>query len=259
MIKDIGLRILAALIFFTRLPFWKIAEVPKEYYRRVVVLWPYTGILTGGAMALTFVAMSMILPYTIAVISAIIVRLLITGALHEDGFADFCDGFGGGRDRQRILDIMKDSHIGSYGVIGLIVYYALLFASMNSIPAELLPWMMISADMSAKFASSSIINNLPYARKEEEAKNKLIYERMTRKELAVNLAGGVIGILPATIFGGPIFFAGTIMAYIVSAVMTSYIRSKINGYTGDCCGAMFIISETAFYITTSAVAYSIMY
>lgn len=259
MIKDIGLRILAALIFFTRLPFWEIAEVPKEYYRRVVVLWPYTGILTGGAMALTFVAASMILPHTIAVISAIIVRLLITGALHEDGFADFCDGFGGGRDRQRILDIMKDSHIGSYGVIGLIVYYALLFASMNSIPAELLPWMMISADMSAKFASSSIINNLPYARKEEEAKNKLIYERMTRKELAVNLAGGVIGILPATIFGGPIFFASTIMAYIVSTVMTSYIRSKINGYTGDCCGAMFIISETAFYITTSAVVYSIMY
>ena len=131
------------------------------------MLWPYTGILTGGAMALTFVAASMILPHTIAVISAIIVRLLITGALHEDGFADFCDGFGGGRDRQRILDIMKDSHIGSYGVIGLIVYYALLFASMNSIPAELLPWMMISADTSAKFASSSIINNLPYARKEE--------------------------------------------------------------------------------------------
>lgn len=258
MIKDIGMRILAALIFFTRLPFWKIAEVPKDYYRRVVVLWPYTGILTGGAMALTFAVASMVLPQMVAVILAIIVRLLITGALHEDGFADFCDGFGGGRDRQRILEIMKDSRIGSYGVIGMIMYYAILIASMNSIPSELLPWIMISADMSAKFASSSIINNLPYARKEEEAKNRLIYERMNRKELAVNLAGGVIGILPSTICGGPIFFAGTATAYITSMLMTAYIRSKINGYTGDCCGAMFIMSETVFYVTTSAVAYSLL-
>ena len=111
----------AALIFFTRLPFWRLYQPPKESYRAVVEYWPLTGWLTGGLMAVTLWVGSLYLPYILAVLMAIIVRLLVTGALHEDGLADFCDGFGGGgSDRERILAIMKDSHIGTYGVLGLI-------------------------------------------------------------------------------------------------------------------------------------------
>ena len=77
-------------------------------------------------MAATLYFGSMILPWAVSVIVAIAVRLLITGALHEDGLADFLDGFGGGGDRARILAIMKDSHIGTYGVLGLIIYMSLL-------------------------------------------------------------------------------------------------------------------------------------
>ena len=116
-------RIWASLIFFTRLPFWRLHQPPKECYQSVVEHWPLVGWLTGGVMAATLYFSSMVLPYTVAVILAIAARLLLTGALHEDGLADFFDGFGGGgNDRQRILDIMKDSHIGTYGVLGLILY-----------------------------------------------------------------------------------------------------------------------------------------
>ena len=109
-------RIWASLIFFTRLPFWRLHQPPKECYSRVVEHWPLVGWLTGGVMAATLYFGSMVLPYTVAVLLAIAARLLLTGALHEDGLADFFDGFGGGgNDRQRILDIMKDSHIGTYG------------------------------------------------------------------------------------------------------------------------------------------------
>ena len=131
--KAILYRVLAAFGFFTRLPFWRIAQVPKEYYERVVPLWPLAGWLTGGVMALVFWLCSYVLPLNLCLIAALVSRLLLTGALHEDGFADFCDGFGGGTSRERILLIMKDSHIGTYGVLGLILYYLSLYLVLDGI------------------------------------------------------------------------------------------------------------------------------
>ena len=102
-------RPLAAFIFFTRLPFWRLRQPPKQAYNSVVEWWPLTGWLTDGLMAATLYVASLCLPPAVAVLLAIMVRLLVTGALHEDGLADFFDGFGGGgQDRQRILAIMKD-------------------------------------------------------------------------------------------------------------------------------------------------------
>ncbi len=130
------MRLLAALVFFTRLPFWRIADIPKEYFKRLVEYWSLTGVLTGGIMALVLFLTSLIMPIEIAIIFAISSRLIVTGALHEDGLADFCDGFGGGTDRERTLAIMKDSHIGTYGVIGLIIYFLLtLVCSLKCIAA----------------------------------------------------------------------------------------------------------------------------
>ena len=78
---------LAALIFFTRLPFWRLAQPDKSCYRRVVEYWPLAGWLTGGLMAATLYGASLLFPYPIAVVLAIAVRLLVTGALHGMDFA----------------------------------------------------------------------------------------------------------------------------------------------------------------------------
>ena len=175
-------RIWAAFIFFTRLPFWRLHQPSKECYKTVVEHWPLTGWLTGGAMAATLYFGSMVLPYLVVVVAAIVVRLLITGALHEDGLADFFDGFGGGgTDRQRILDIMKDSHIGTYGVLGLILYELLLGATLFSMPAELAALMILAADPYSKMVASQLIIMMPYARTEETAKNKTVYRKIEWK------------------------------------------------------------------------------
>ena len=92
-----------------------------ECFRHVVNYWPFAGWITGGTMALTFALAVQILSVPYAILLAIIARLILTGALHEDGLADFIDGMGGGTTRERVLEIMKDSHIGTYGVIGLIM------------------------------------------------------------------------------------------------------------------------------------------
>ena len=127
-------RLWASLMFFTRLPFWRIRQVDAECFKHVVDYWPFAGWLTGGTAALVFWLVSGILPIATAALAAIGTRLWLTGALHEDGLADFCDGFGGGTTRERTLAIMKDSHIGTYGVLGLVFYIGLLISLISALP-----------------------------------------------------------------------------------------------------------------------------
>ena len=102
-------RIWAAFIFFTRLPFWRLHQPPKECFETVVEHWPLVGWFTGAIMASVIYFGSIVFPWFLTVTIAIAIRIIITGAIHEDGLADFIDGFGGGgNNRQRILDIMKD-------------------------------------------------------------------------------------------------------------------------------------------------------
>ena len=250
-------RIWAAFIFFTRLPFWRLHQPPKACYKTVVEHWPLTGWLTGGAMAATLYFGSMVMAYPVVVIAAIVVRLLVTGALHEDGLADFLDAFGGGgTDRQRILDIMKDSHIGTYGVLGLILYELLLGATLLSMSPEMAALAILAADPYSKMVASQLITMMPYARTEETAKNKTVYRKMGWKA-GVGLA--IQGLLPMAAFlydtGLPwetVIFLPCIVMYFLYLL----IWHRLQGYTGDCCGAVCLLVELAVYLVICAsVAY----
>ncbi len=237
--------LLAAITFFTRLPLWRVCHIPTDAFKNVVPFWSLTGWLTGGIMAATYMIAEMILPMSVALVLALLSRILLTGALHEDGLADFCDGFGGGRnDRSRIMAIMKDSHIGTYGVIGLIIYYMMCYMCLLEMPSWLIPAMLICGDTWSKFCASQIVNFLPYARKESEAKNRTVYERMTPGLFCASLAGGALPLLllPAELLPAIIFPA------ITSAFMIRFMKRRIEGYTGDCCGATFLICELSFYV-----------
>lgn len=242
-------KLFAAIGFFTRIPVWRIVDIPAEKYRHVVDLWPVAGWLTGGITALALWAALLALPVFAAVVAAFAVRLLLTGALHEDGLADFIDGTGGGTNRERILEIMKDSRIGSYGVIGLIIYFLLLVACVASLPPAIAPLVVFAADPWSKFCGSFLINTLPYARKQEEAKNKLIYDRMSLPMFLICL---ISGILPSFFLPMPYWLALP-LPIAVSALMILYLRHKIGGYTGDCCGAAALLCELAFYFSAAIV------
>ena len=200
-------------------------------------------------MAATLYLVSLVLPWPVAVIAAIIVRLLITGALHEDGLADFLDGFGGGGDRDRILAIMKDSHIGTYGVLGLILYLSLLGAALYSMTPMIAALTVFAADPFSKMVASQLINMLPYARREEEAKNKTVYRKPS---LAAGLSLTVQGLLPMALMiwltGISWYFVIAIPAVVMYFLYLLMLR-KIKGYTGDCCGAVCLLVELAVYLT----------
>jgi adenosylcobinamide-GDP ribazoletransferase len=238
----------AALIFFTRLPFWRAYQPPQASYKAVVEYWPLTGWLTSGAMAATLYFGSMTLPWIVTVVAAIAVRLLITGALHEDGLADFFDGFGGGGDRDRILAIMKDSHIGTYGVLGLIIYMLLLGTTLYSLPVTVAALTVLAADPFSKMVTSQLVSMLPYARREEEAKNKTVYRKPT---LAAGLGLTVQGLLPMALMiwlTGISWYLVLCVPVVVMYFLYLLIWRKIHGYTGDCCGAVCLLVELTVYL-----------
>ena len=242
-------RLFAAFIFFTRLPFWRIHQPRKEAYETVVELWPLTGWLTAGCMVAPLYFGSFVVPTTLAAMAAIIVRILITGALHEDGLADFIDGFGGGgTDRKRILDIMKDSRIGTYGVVGLVLYFMLLHQSLTILPSRITALMIFAADPFFKMMTAQLIQMMPYARTAETAKGQVVYRK-------INIKAGLLlliqGTLPAI---GLWYFAGLPYLCIAIPALVFYLlyllmHRRINGYTGDCCGAVFLLTELTFYLT----------
>ena len=238
------MNLLAAFIFFTRLPFWRLKEVPSECFKHVVPYWPWVGWLTGGLMAMVLGLGSQVMPVSLAWILAIVTRLLVTGALHEDGLADFFDGFGGGTTRERTLTIMKDSHIGTYGVIGLIVYF-LLMLELRHLPVPVLCTLVVCGDCWGKLCASQLINFLPYARKEEDSKAKVIYNRMSGKELFFCIAGGVLPLLLLPSY----LWVALIAPCLVLVFLIRMMKRRLQGYTGDCCGATFLMCEMAFYLS----------
>lgn len=251
----------AALIFFTRLPFWRIYQPPKDSYKAVVEYWPIVGWLTGGLMAATLYFGSMVMPYNMAIICAILIRVLVTGALHEDGLTDFIDGFGGGgTDRQRILDIMKDSRIGTYGVLGIIFYELLLFFTISSLPPKLAAITIFAADPYAKMIAGQIIQMMPYARTEEQSKAKNIYRRMN---IHAGISLAVQGLLPLGFFfyvtrgiveWNMVVFIPCVVMYFLYLL----IWKRLHGYTGDCCGALFLLIELSVYLTVAILWSNIM-
>lgn len=237
-------RLLAAFIFFTRLPFWRLADVPAEAFKRVVPFWPLTGWLTAGLSVLVLYLASLFFPVHIAILTAIATRLLITGCLHEDGLADVSDGFGGGTSHERILSIMKDSHIGTFGVIALFLYFGFYYLLLSSLPLEVAGCALLAGDPYSKAVAAMVINRLPYARKEEESKIKTSYNPMTGLEYIICISAGS---LPLFMLPSPVYLLAALLPVLTWLGLTNRMKRKIQGYTGDCCGALFLLCELSFY------------
>ena len=244
--------IAAALVFFTRLPFWRFRafNVPAEYFKQVINYWAVVGWLTAAAMAGTLWCAAQVLSYSVAVVVALLIRLLITGALHEDGLADFFDGFGGGATRERTLAIMKDSHIGTYGVLSLIFYFLLFYLLLSNLDLHTACFVILAADPLCKFISSLITLFLPYARNEETSKSKTVYRKMSVQTATISI---VFGLLPFILLLKFPLWTAIIFPIFVFLGLVLLMKKKIQGYTGDCCGALFLMCELSFYLGISIV------
>jgi adenosylcobinamide-GDP ribazoletransferase len=220
-------------------------------YKRLpqaAIYLPLIGWLVGGICALVFYLADLVWPQATAVILALIAGILLTGALHEDGFADVCDGFGGGIHKQRILEIMKDSHIGVYGVIGLLLMLLLKISVLTTMPAAAVPLVLLAGHSISRLSPLLLMRRYTYARGNDSKASGAVYQPSFR-EMAFAAA---TALLPLALL--PVWCASAIISVWVATIFLGrYFYRHIGGYTGDCLGASQQVAETVFYLSVSAL------
>jgi adenosylcobinamide-GDP ribazoletransferase len=235
--------LLTAIQYFTRVPVPRVIDFSQDRLDRSMRYFPLIGVLVGGAMALGFDLTSRLWPSSVAVAIVISLGVLMTGGLHEDGLADFCDAFFAGRDRDTTLAIMKDPHLGSYGVLGLVLTLLIRFAVLVALsPAIILPG-LIAAHAFSRLMALAAMQSLDYVRGRDAA----IKPGRTVLGWFGTLMAGSCGLLPLVMLGWRALAAAG-LAMSVSLVIGWICRRKIGGYTGDCLGAIQQLSEIAFYL-----------
>jgi adenosylcobinamide-GDP ribazoletransferase len=241
-----------SLMFFTRIPCPEWVDYSEEYLNKANMYFPFIGWIVGGSSALIFWMSSLLFPLSICVIISMIASILITGAFHEDGFADVCDGFGGGWTREKILEIMKDSRVGSYGVIGMILMLGTKFTALNQMNVHIIPAAMIAGHSISRFAAASVIFTHSYCRENEDSKAKPLAKKMTVTELII---AAIFGFLPLLFLGNYIFLFAIIPVFFARQYLTHFFEKWIGGYTGDCLGAIQQVTEVVFYLSIGLISW----
>ncbi len=235
-----------ALSFFTRIPVPKWAVHHPDYLKLSTRYFPLIGILVGSVGAGVYYGATFFLPNEIAILLSIVSTIYTTGAFHEDGFADVCDGFGGGWTKDKILLIMKDSRLGTYGTIGLITILAIKYSALTHLNPLILPWIIIAGHSSSRFIATTLIYTHPYVRDTNDAKAKPTATSMSSQSLFISMC---FGLLPFLVFGNYWIFLTLIPMYLSKMFLAAKFKKWIGGQTGDCAGAVQQLSEVVFYLS----------
>jgi adenosylcobinamide-GDP ribazoletransferase len=235
-----------ALSFYTRLP----APKNQDYSQlpQASIYLPLVGWVVGGLTGLSFYLANLLWAQTTAVILALIAGILLTGAFHEDGFADVCDGFGGGYDKQRILEIMKDSQIGAYGALGLVLLLSLKISLLSTIPAMSVAFILFAGHSLSRLQPLLLMHQYDYARIHSSKGGAAAY-KPSRYEL---LFASAFAVFPLLLLPLQCSLAIPLML-LVNWRLGRYFYRHIGGYTGDCLGTSQQIAEIVFYLTVSAL------
>lgn len=237
---------LLAISFYTRLPTPN--DLEYQQLTKSGVYLPLVGWVVGGISGLSFYVSDLLWSQTTALILALITGILLTGAFHEDGFADVCDGFGGGYDKQQILRIMKDSHIGTYGTIGLITLMATKLSSLNSLPESVIPWLLVAGHSLSRFQPLLLMHKYEYVQT-DLSKGGGAVDKPGNLELIVS---GIIALLPLLILPLECTFVIPIILFVNWRLGMFFFR-HIDGFTGDCLGASQQVAEVVFYLCIEAL------
>lgn len=226
-----------AVQFMTRLPVPAGAPYDPSRMARSIRYYPLTGLLVGGMAALIILAASCLWSMPVAVVLAMLTATLMTGALHEDGFADMVDGFWGGHTVERRLEIMRDSRLGSYGALGLIFLVVLNIAVLTSFTPGQAAAALLSAHMLSRLGVVVVMDRGTYVRRTGAGQD---VQKGPGSEgwlvIACTLVPGLIASLVC--FGFLLTLLAVIATIAGSLAFLKFSHRKIGGYTGDVLGAV---------------------
>jgi adenosylcobinamide-GDP ribazoletransferase len=253
---------LLALQFFTRVPVtgrlaaW--VGYSPEMLRKSAAHFPGVGWLVGLLAAFVYAGLALVLPDAAyaALVAAVLVTvftILLTGAFHEDGLADVADGLGGSQDRERALDIMKDSRVGAFGVLALVLALmskVALLALLGEVDPALACGALFFAHVFSRWLPLALIRLLPHVGDTARSKSKPLADQISAGSLAVatlwTLAAAVLTWmwLPEAW----LWLGGAVAGLLAWLWMWRLLAHRLQGYTGDGLGATQQVCEIACYL-----------
>lgn len=241
-----------ALQFMTRLTVPPTDETSRQDLGKAAAFFPLVGVIVGLSAAFAFVLLHRVLPLTACVLGAIVVAAFLTNGLHEDGFADVFDGFGGGWSKERTLQIMRDSRIGVYGVLALIFLVLSKLQLLSALaPDQIWRWLVVG-HAAGRWAPLALGAWLPPA--SDEGLGRLV----AKQPGVVQMAVGTITVIVALVAILP--WKAASIAFLVTVIVTlisgSYFRRRLGGITGDCMGAAVQFVEVTLYLTAVLLAWT---
>ncbi len=260
--------LLLALQFFTRVPVtgrlaawvgWQPAWLNQS-----ARYFPLVGAFVGLVAAVVLLLAARWWPMSVAVGLSMAATLLLTGAFHEDGLADSFDGLGGSADRERALAIMKDSRIGSYGTLALLLVLGLKAGALMALPLGWAAAALLVAHALSRAVAVGLLHFLPYAGDPEHAKARPLAQQISRGGWLVACAwplAAIAGLLLWRQAGAGVYFLPGWHAWAVAAgaallvglLCARWFRRRLGGVTGDTLGAAQQLSELAVYLALLAM------
>lgn len=252
--------LLVAIQFLTRLPVPPFIHYNPQWLHQSSRHFPAVGLLVGLLCAGVFWLGSILFTPLVAAVISTVFGIRLTGGFHEDGLADSCDGLGGGLTRERTLTIMKDSRLGTYGVLGLVSALLLKVTLLASMPLSVAIIALIIGHTASRLLCISLLALLPYGGEIEHAKAKPMAQQLTPLQ-GVLSSGWLIlaGVLVTIIFPNTMHQIGLgqwLLTLLLALIATDYMRRllyrRLEGYTGDGLGATQQVSEVTIYIGLAA-------
>ncbi|AJD32258.1 MULTISPECIES: adenosylcobinamide-GDP ribazoletransferase [Clostridium] len=230
--------------FFTRIPINKNLQCEKVNFRRGAFFLPIVASIIGGMEFLIYLGLKNFLPPNVIIVLLLLFTAMITGGLHMDGLADTCDGFFSLRDKQRIIEIMKDSRIGSYGTIALIIDLLLKYELLYSLVLKGYSIAIVLAPIIGKISILFLCLSKRTAKKNGSGN---IFIGNMSKTIIFSIT--IIILMISTYFLG---VKATITPFIGVLLITYLVYllclNKINGLTGDTLGACNELGEITYLL-----------
>lgn len=259
-IKHEWILFLVAVQFLTRLPVPPFKNYNPQWLHQSSRHFPAVGLLVGLLCAGVFWLGSVLFTPLVAAVLSTAFGIKLTGAFHEDGLADSCDGLGGGLTRERTLTIMKDSRLGTYGVLGLVSALLLKISLLAAMPLSVAIVALIIGHTASRLLCISLLALLSYGGEIEHAKAKPMAQQLT--PLQGLFSSGwllVAGVVVMVIFPNAIqqisigqWLLALVLALVATEYMRRLLRRRLDGYTGDGLGATQQLSEVAIYAGLAA-------
>jgi adenosylcobinamide-GDP ribazoletransferase len=247
-IRQLWFDLLTAVQFLTRLPV-PAGPYEQDSLARAVKFFPIVGALIGSGSVLLYRLLTPHLPLTIVSLLVVVYLVAITGCLHEDGLADSVDGFGGGWERERVLEIMRDSRIGTYGAASLALSLVARVLLIASVPRVQVAGYLVMAPVLSRWTTLPLSYFLSPAREQSGERVDGQGARIARLTTAGSL---IVGSLFALVIAIGLLRIRALVPVLVSIGVTLitalYYKHRISGVTGDCFGATNQLTEIAVYL-----------